>query len=619
MYLGWGCEIGTARIVSLARACAVLGCVSLLSLAARAQLPKPNDQSYYDNVRPQLDQPLPDILKAIPELQGLQPALNQDELPSILSKTGDVTEDLMAGMQNLVSTENVIQSKPARKGRGTDQRQSRFDYLIVVHRIGATGTLEEYRTGAEWVGLRGVEEGYTLTRGFASAWLRFLPLNQRETRFLHLGQQTQDGRQCYVVAFAQIPKLTSVPAAAIVGETSVVILHQGIAWIDAANYRIVRMRIDLLAPRPDIDLDAQTTDLHFGETRLPGIPSPLWLPQEARVTTRMDNRLYQNIHRYSDYRVFKVESKILPISPEPSIPAPGGGPAQAQASTSIHVPAQIQAPTEETPEISKAEGGASALGQDDGSKPHAQADSAQLILHEDVVKSRRRVVRVYLEVGEVRLKQPGSAVDERILVNTPIEEGAELSTSAHSDAIIEFENASTAILGQGSQLLFHQLTADTSGNKQNGMTLEQGSATFHFLPEHHSLPARNRDEMNDSALSPSAQSDVFEVKIADIVVTADRKCRFRADIEGDHIRVEVFSGNVLVATPTMASTVSRGSAMEHISGGTEAAFDIHKAIRKDNWDQWAEAQELRLLSGTGSATDPTGSSRATLPDSPSLR
>src|SRR5689334_19827470 len=102
MQLGRACKVSTARVFSWPSACAALGCLLLLSLAAEAQLPKPSDQSYYDNVRPQLDQPLPDILKAIPELQGLELAQNQDELRSILSSTGDVTEDLMAGMQNLI-------------------------------------------------------------------------------------------------------------------------------------------------------------------------------------------------------------------------------------------------------------------------------------------------------------------------------------------------------------------------------------------------------------------------------------------------------------------------------------------------------------------------------------
>ena len=42
------------------------------------------------------------------------------------------------------------------------------------------------------------------------------------------------------------------------------------------------------------------------------------------------------------------------------------------------------------------------------------------------------------------LKRPGSAEQEQAMVNTPIQEGFELSTSSGSYAEVEFENGSTA-------------------------------------------------------------------------------------------------------------------------------------------------------------------------------
>ena len=47
-------------------------------------------------------------------------------------------------------------------------------------------------------------------------------------------------------------------------------------------------------------------------------------------------------------------------------------------------------------------------------------------------------------------------------------------------------------MGELSKLLFHQLALDANGNKLNGMTFEQGYATFHFLPEHNVPPSANR-------------------------------------------------------------------------------------------------------------------------------
>jgi len=49
---------------------------------------------------------------------------------------------------------------------------------------------------------------------------------------------------------------------------SALLLYQGLAWIDAISYRIVRMRLDLLKPRLDIGLERSTTDIQFGEVHL---------------------------------------------------------------------------------------------------------------------------------------------------------------------------------------------------------------------------------------------------------------------------------------------------------------------------------------------------------------
>jgi hypothetical protein len=270
------------------------------------------------NARPLLDYPLHDVLRAAPELQGLEPTGNQDELAFILDKTGKVTEELLGSMPDLISHEEVTQQKLHAPGSVKDHRRLEFDYMILIHRQGRIVTLDEYRAGPDGSPLEadGLEEGYMLTRGFASEWLHFLPPVQSAARYRYLGQQTNGELRCYVVAFAQKPGLATITGRVVFGGRSVCILYQGIAWIDEASFRIVRLRTDLLAPRPDMGLERQTTELHLGEIRLPQTASPLWLPQEVVVTTGMNKQLFRNVHRYSGYRLFKVETKILPAPPD---------------------------------------------------------------------------------------------------------------------------------------------------------------------------------------------------------------------------------------------------------------------------------------------------------------
>ena len=227
----------------------------------------------------------------------------------------------------------------------------------------------------------------------------------------------------------------------------------------------------------------------------------------------------------------------------------------------------------------------------------------------EVAKSHARVVRLSYLSGTVMVKRPGAAEEEKAMVNTPIQEGFELSTSGGSYAEVEFENGSTARVGELSKLLFHQLALDADGNKLNGMTFEQGYATFHFLPEHNSPSSAIRHGRDGTIYFQPTSMDVYHVKIADATVTADGKCEFRTDLEQNRFRVEVFNGAVDVATPTQASILGEGKVLERKTGDTELAFNAQKGIVKDAWDQWAEARDKQaLLTSKDEVIHPYGAS-----------
>jgi hypothetical protein len=80
------------------------------------------------------------------------------------------------------------------------------------------------------------------------------------------------------------------------------------------------MRTDLLAPRADIGLERETTDTEFGEVRLAELATPLWLPHTVDVTIEWNGEIFRNQHRYTNYRMFRVESTIGPIAPGETSP-----------------------------------------------------------------------------------------------------------------------------------------------------------------------------------------------------------------------------------------------------------------------------------------------------------
>jgi hypothetical protein len=69
------------------------------------------------------------------------------------------------------------------------------------------------------------------------------------------------------------------------------------------------MRTDLLAPRSDVLLARQTTEIWYQEVHFADVPQVFQLPREVLVTTDFNGQTYRNRHRYSDYVVFSVESR----------------------------------------------------------------------------------------------------------------------------------------------------------------------------------------------------------------------------------------------------------------------------------------------------------------------
>ncbi len=281
--------------------------------AAPLQFVDTTGQSYFADAHPYLEEPLKQLVREIPELKDLEPADDQDELPMILRGTGRTVEAFFEHMINILAQEEVKQEVINRGGKTTAKRQQRYDYLILIHRDEKPPRVYEYRmdANANPAKQEGLADGYSITSGFALKCIYFLPGLRRESTFRYLGDQTMDGRDTYVVAFAQLPGRSTVTTHANGKWGTVILLVQGIAWVDRSTFQILRMRTDLLAPRKDIGLEQQTTQLRLDEVQLPSVSQPLWLPSEVKVNAKFGGQYFRNEHRYPEYKLFRVSAKIV--------------------------------------------------------------------------------------------------------------------------------------------------------------------------------------------------------------------------------------------------------------------------------------------------------------------
>jgi poly(3-hydroxybutyrate) depolymerase len=261
------------------------------------------DPSVWADARPYMDDPEDVLTDKIHELHGLEAAPDQQMLANILEKTADKCGELLARMPNVISQESVTTTVEPRG----PTRQQEFEYLVLRHEGKGEVTLDEYRTG------KGKTRGEPLSQGSVNAWVLFHRGNLGESRFRFLGRQRMDGHATVVLGFAQIPDKVKFPGEVTFLDASLPVLFQGIAWIDESDFRIVRLRTDLLAPRPDIYLRRLTSEVRFSAVHIfiQNAPVSLWLPKETKVTWDFKGQVVQQQHKYSTFRIYRSKSRII--------------------------------------------------------------------------------------------------------------------------------------------------------------------------------------------------------------------------------------------------------------------------------------------------------------------
>ncbi|MGC9996559.1 MAG: DUF6600 domain-containing protein [Terriglobia bacterium] len=197
--------------------------------------------------------------------------------------------------------------------------------------------------------------------------------------------------------------------------------------------------------------------------------------------------------------------------------------------------------------------------------------------------SHARVVRLGFVEGQVTVQRPGDTDWTEAPMNTPLEEGFKLSTAEGSFAEVEFENDSTARLGQSSLLEFTQLALAPDGSKIDHLTLNAGYATFSVAPE---------------------GQDTYEIATADTTLTPRGKSLFRVDVDSSEERVEVFNGFVDVSSALGSWSLAKDSVLD-LSPGAEQPAQISEGITKDDWDHWVRDRENQAQAAS-SALSPSG-------------
>ena len=277
----------------------------------------PQEIRLYEEAKTLIDW-TPDQIRDFPDLHDLQPAESQQNLPAILSAVGERVSAFFDQFPNMASAEEV-RAGPCDEGLRKKCRvtyRGKFNYLV-VRRTEGDPLMGEFRTDLKGrpIDYRSLGHGRIfLTYGFATTPLQhFHPRNQTDCRFRDFGRQMVGGQQTEVVGFVEVPGKYPWPTELRHGTAVVPLCLQGLAWLDPTTYQIVRIETFLLAPPPGGDLERDTTRVEFSEIHLHQASTAIWLPTEVVVDGWLHQRHFENVHRYSGFKTFEVETRIGPV------------------------------------------------------------------------------------------------------------------------------------------------------------------------------------------------------------------------------------------------------------------------------------------------------------------
>ncbi|MEO8660020.1 MAG: VWA domain-containing protein [Bryobacteraceae bacterium] len=244
----------------------------------------------------------PELARAIPALDGLQPASDQGDLDELLKTTGTNLQAMLSNFVAASAAEEVHEIRYDSYAPAVDERE-RFRHVarFVTHPSGAA--LDEFRLAPATGQRVGAANGgkFPLFTDFIALTYYLLRENRDHCQFHLAGQMHSNGHDWTIVAFAMVKRAADSGTAPP--------LH-GVYGIDAAH-RVAMLHVE---PRDQPSSGKLVVDLTLTPIVLPGWKGDLWLPSHAAVERSSLGKVQHSVHRFSSYRPFD-EAEATPEVP----------------------------------------------------------------------------------------------------------------------------------------------------------------------------------------------------------------------------------------------------------------------------------------------------------------
>jgi tetratricopeptide (TPR) repeat protein len=238
------------------------------------------------------------------------------DLNDVLEKAGHQLQVLPEALDRFSATETIEHQRVNEKGIASNSSTVTFAYVVSIHET-RRGFLnvEEYRNGTD---SPNVFPDHLATRGLPSQVFLFHPYYQHDFEMKCEGLARQGTGFAWQIHFQQKKDIPSRMQVHYLNGKRFPVPLKGRAWIDAANYEVIRLQTDIREPLKEAGLYAQHTDIEYGPVRFQKDNLDLWLPIRAEIYMQTRGHRMHRRHDFGNYLLFAVEDKQTISNPKES-------------------------------------------------------------------------------------------------------------------------------------------------------------------------------------------------------------------------------------------------------------------------------------------------------------
>jgi hypothetical protein len=219
-------------------------------------------------------------------------------------------------MSDVKCSEQVAQFKLDKNGHTIYTEHTSYDYLVLLQGSGDDFLLNESRLAdarTEQHNKKNIP--LLITNGFSMLMLIFHPYYRNSFEFQAMPDEVIEGHRLAQVRFTHI-RGTRSPAALAVRNKEFPLELTGTAWLDEETGQVAKLKVGLAQDMTDVGLKSLSAEIDYDAIQLPGWKQAYRFPTLATVDVETLRQHWRNVHHFSKYKRFMVDTAASVSGPE---------------------------------------------------------------------------------------------------------------------------------------------------------------------------------------------------------------------------------------------------------------------------------------------------------------